>query len=147
MKPHTTTLPLTTVALVRMLVALTYSINTLTLSYQATYHNPTIFHHIDIDHVGTQSSSARCVLMRPNKTDCHFQATYHNPTIFHHIDIDHLGTQSSSASCTLLMMPNKLFVAAGFWVLFLYFILVATGFHPFYYWCLSAHACGFNIPY
>ena len=56
------------IAVVRMLVALTCL--TLTLSFQATSHNPTIFHHIDIDHVGTQSSSASCaMLMRPNKTD------------------------------------------------------------------------------
>ena len=33
-----------------------------------TSPNPIIFHHIDIDHVGTQSSSASCtMLMRPNK--------------------------------------------------------------------------------
>ena len=37
---------------------------TLTLSSQATSYNPTIFHHIDIDHVGTQSSSAANKLCR-----------------------------------------------------------------------------------
>ena len=42
----------------------------LTLSFQATSHNPTIFHHFDIHNVGTQSSSASCaMLMRPNKAE------------------------------------------------------------------------------
>ena len=57
-----------TVALVRMPVALTYAIYTLTLSSQATSRNPTTLHHIDIDHVGTQGSSASCA-MRPNKAE------------------------------------------------------------------------------
>ena len=34
--------PSSTVALVRMLVALRYHVSTLTLSYQATFHNPAI---------------------------------------------------------------------------------------------------------
>ena len=56
-------IPSTTVALVRM------PIYTLTSS-QSTYHNPTIYHHLDIDRVGTQSPSARCsMLMRPNKAE------------------------------------------------------------------------------
>ena len=39
-------------------------------SFQATFDNSTILHHLDIDHVGTQSSSASCaMLMRPNKAE------------------------------------------------------------------------------
>ena len=53
-----------------MPVVLTYPIYTLTLSSQATSHNSTIFHQIDIRHVGTKSSSASCaMLMRPNKAE------------------------------------------------------------------------------
>ena len=44
-------------------MALTYPIYTVILSYQATSHNPTIFHHLDIDHVGTQRSSASCAML------------------------------------------------------------------------------------
>ena len=54
--------------------ATAYPIYTLTLSFQATFRNPTIFHHIDIDHVGTHSSFASCaMLMRPDmvKTAVH----------------------------------------------------------------------------
>ena len=62
--------PGTTVAFARMPVALMYPIYTLTLSSQATSHKSTIFHHIDIDHVGTQSSFASCaMLMRPNNAE------------------------------------------------------------------------------
>ena len=38
--------PYTTVALVRMLVALSYPWHALTLSFQVTSHNPTICHHV-----------------------------------------------------------------------------------------------------
>ena len=41
--------PSTTDALVRMPVVLTYPIYILTLSYQATSHKTTIFHHIKLD--------------------------------------------------------------------------------------------------
>ena len=63
----------------------------------------------------------------------------------HHIDIDHVGTQSSSAGCVMLM--KQLFMAAGFWALFFFLFLVATGFYPFYHCRISAHACGPNIPH
>ena len=55
-----------TIAKVRMPVA----IYILTSSHQATSHKPTIFHHIDIHHVETQSSSASCAMLtRPNKAE------------------------------------------------------------------------------
>ena len=44
--------PSTTVASVRICVASTYPYYILTLSFQATSHNPTIFHHLDIHNVG-----------------------------------------------------------------------------------------------
>ena len=40
-----------------MPVALTNLFNTLTLSFQTTSHNQTIFYHLDIDYVGADSSS------------------------------------------------------------------------------------------
>ena len=48
----------------------TYPSNTLTLLFQAAHNNCTSLHRLDIYHVGTQSSSAFCImLMRPNEAE------------------------------------------------------------------------------